>query len=137
MYERVNVHVIVSRHSGYGGLILSTEGAYRMDLSCKCATINNLRGEYLLQYKPQEPGIYLLNIKYGDDHVAGTTSTASHVARLLFCCCSRHNDARVVIISNLALTSSSIYSRRNTLWAFTSSVIAFQSHARTKEIFAP
>jgi len=43
-----------------------------MDLTCKCATINDLRGEYLLQYKPQEPGIYLLNIKYGDDHVTGT-----------------------------------------------------------------
>lgn len=50
---------------------MSTEGAYRMDLVCNNLTGTNLRGEYQLQYKPQEPGIYLLNIKYGDDHISG------------------------------------------------------------------
>jgi len=42
-----------------------------MDLTCKNMTVNDLRGEYLLQYRPQEPGIYLLNIKYGDEQIAG------------------------------------------------------------------
>jgi len=28
--------------------------------------------EYTLQYKPHEPGIYLLNVKFGDEHVTGT-----------------------------------------------------------------
>ena len=67
--------LVVLCHAGYGALIIATEGAYRMDLSCKNVTVNNLRGEYLLQYKPQEPGIYLLNIKYGDDQIAGTTNS--------------------------------------------------------------
>ena len=64
--------VVYSCYTGYGALTISTEGAYRIDLTCKTVAVNNLRGEYLLQYKPQEPGIYLLNIKYGDDQVAGT-----------------------------------------------------------------
>jgi len=28
--------------------------------------------EYTLQYKPHEPGIYLFNAKFGDEHVPGT-----------------------------------------------------------------
>ena len=67
----VCVVVGTSYMAGYGSLSISTEGAYRMDLTCKNKTVNDLRGEYLLQYKPQEPGIYLLNIKYGDDQIAG------------------------------------------------------------------
>ena len=46
-----------------------------MDLTCKNVTVNDLRGEYLLQYRPQEPGIYLLNIKYGDEQIAGWTQS--------------------------------------------------------------
>jgi len=65
--------MIVLRHTGYGSLSISTEGAYRMDLVCKNVTVNDLRGDYLLQYRPQEPGIYLLNIKYGDDQIAGSS----------------------------------------------------------------
>ena len=65
--------MVVLCHTGYGALTIATEGAFRMDLNCTNKTVGNLRGEYLLQYKPQEPGIYLLNIKYGDDHIAGMT----------------------------------------------------------------
>jgi len=80
--DALRSRIVVWLHSGYGSLTIATEGAYRMDLSCKCATGTNLRGEYLLQYKPQEPGIYLLNIKYGDDHVAGKTSFDSILLKI-------------------------------------------------------
>lgn len=54
--------------AGFGALGISIEGAHRTDLEMK----NNGLHEYTLQYKPHEPGIYLLNVKFGDDHVAGS-----------------------------------------------------------------
>jgi len=60
--------------SGLGALGISVEGAHRSDLEMKSTS----EKEYTLQYKPHEPGIYLLNIKFGDDHVTGTP-------RLLIC----------------------------------------------------
>jgi len=56
--------------SGLGALGISVEGAHRSDLEMKSTS----EKEYTLQYKPHEPGIYLLNIKFGDDHVTGTTT---------------------------------------------------------------
>lgn len=53
--------------TGLGALGISIEGAHRSDLEMK----SNSPTEYTLQYKPHEPGIYLLNIKFGDDHVSG------------------------------------------------------------------
>jgi hypothetical protein len=53
--------------SGLGALGISVEGAHRSDLEMK----SNNPSEYTLQYKPHEPGIYLLNVKFGDDHVNG------------------------------------------------------------------
>jgi len=32
--------------------------------------------EYTLQYKPHEPGVYLLNIKFADEHVAGISTSS-------------------------------------------------------------
>lgn len=43
------------------------EGAHRSDLEMKSKGAT----EYTLQYKPHEPGVYLLNIKFADEHVAG------------------------------------------------------------------
>jgi len=61
--------------AGYGSLGLSVEGAHRSDLEMKSKSAT----EYTLQYKPHEPGVYLLNIKFADEHVAGicTSSTFS------------------------------------------------------------
>ena len=53
--------------TGFGTLGITTEGSHRVDMNAK----NTNRGEYTLQYKPLEPGIYLLNLKYGDDHISG------------------------------------------------------------------
>jgi filamin len=54
--------------AGYGSLGFSVEGAHRSDLELK----SNSPTEYVLEYKPHEPGVYLLNIKFGDDHVTGS-----------------------------------------------------------------
>lgn len=57
----------VCSFAGLGALGISVEGAHRSDLEIK----SNSPNEYTLQYKPHEPGIYLLNVKFGDDHVTG------------------------------------------------------------------
>jgi hypothetical protein len=51
--------------------MVTFEGSHRVDMNYKNTNIAGLRGEYALQYKPQEPGIYLMSIKYGDDNIAG------------------------------------------------------------------
>ena len=56
---------------GYGSLGLSVEGPHRSDLEMKSKSAT----EYALQYKPHEPGVYLLNIKFADEHVAGACIT--------------------------------------------------------------
>ena len=43
------------------------EGAHRSDLLVKEKSAT----EFLLSYKPHEPGIYLLNVMFGDEHVTG------------------------------------------------------------------
>ena len=53
---------------GYGALGISVEGPHRSDMDCKKA---DKPAHYKLSYKPHEPGIYLLNIRFGDDHITG------------------------------------------------------------------
>jgi len=60
--------------TGLGALAVSVEGAHRSDLEMK----NTSPTEYTLQYKPHEPGIHLLNVKFGDDHVTGTIHWLHH-----------------------------------------------------------
>jgi len=55
-------------YEGYGSLGVSVEGAHRSDLELKATNPT----DYHLQYKPHEPGVYQLNIKFGDDHITGT-----------------------------------------------------------------
>jgi len=54
--------------AGYGSLGISVEGAHRSDLELKGTSPT----DYTLQYKPHEPGVYQLNIKFGDDHITGS-----------------------------------------------------------------
>jgi filamin len=73
--------------AGLGALGISVEGAHRSDLELK----SNGPSEYTLQYKPHEPGIYLLNVKFGDDHVTGKQqSSRTQIFRL-------HNFARIFL----------------------------------------
>jgi len=54
--------------AGFGSLSISMDGSDRCDLECK----QKDRFEYILKYRPPEPGIYLLNFRYGDDHISGS-----------------------------------------------------------------
>jgi filamin len=55
-------------NAGLGSLGMSIEGPHRTDIRLKDAN----QGIFNVQYKPQEPGIYLINIKFGLDHVTGS-----------------------------------------------------------------
>ena len=56
--------------AGHGGLAISVEGAHRSDIKCDETNPKH----YLLQFKPHEPGIYVCNIRFGDDHVTGMSA---------------------------------------------------------------
>jgi hypothetical protein len=58
---------------GYGGLSLSIEGPSKADIECH----DNEDGSCLVKYRPTEPGIYLINVKFADKHVPGTFETLS------------------------------------------------------------
>jgi filamin len=61
------IHINLTE-AGYGSLIVMMEGSFRCDLECKPKD----RHDYILTYRPPEPGIYLLSFRYGDDHIAGS-----------------------------------------------------------------
>jgi hypothetical protein len=52
---------------GYGGLSLSIEGPSKADIECH----DNEDGSCLVTYKPTEPGVYIVNVKFADKHVPG------------------------------------------------------------------
>lgn len=53
--------------SGYGGLSLSIEGPSKADIECH----DQDDGSCNVTYKPTEPGTYIINIKFADEHVPG------------------------------------------------------------------
>ena len=53
--------------TGYGGLSLSIEGPSKADLECH----DKKDGSCLVTYVPTEPGNYVVNIKFADEHVPG------------------------------------------------------------------
>ncbi|VEL39278.1 unnamed protein product [Protopolystoma xenopodis] len=54
--------------TGYGGLSLSIEGPSKADIECH----DNQDGTCLVTYRPTEPGTYIINVKYADEHVPGS-----------------------------------------------------------------
>lgn len=58
--------------AGYGQMMVTTEGSSRVDMTYRNTNVTGMRGDYALEYKPQEPGIYLMSIKYGDDNIPGS-----------------------------------------------------------------
>lgn len=52
---------------GYGGLSLSIEGPSKADIECH----DNEDGSCRVTYKPTEPGNYIVNVKFADEHVPG------------------------------------------------------------------
>ena len=53
---------------GFGGLSVSLEGPSKSEIQCK----DNKDGTCKILYKPTEPGIYVLSVKFADHHVPGT-----------------------------------------------------------------
>lgn len=56
--------------SGYGGLGLSIEGPSKVDINCEDVE----DGTCKVTYCPTEPGNYIINIKFADQHVPGRNS---------------------------------------------------------------
>lgn len=54
--------------TGYGGLSLSIEGPSKVDIN----TEDQEDGTCKITYCPTEPGNYIINIKFADQHVPGT-----------------------------------------------------------------
>lgn len=65
--------ILVLVHTlGYGGLGLSIEGPSKVDINCSDVE----DGTCKVTYCPTEPGTYIINIKFADQHVPGTSLTS-------------------------------------------------------------
>ncbi|KAK7498578.1 hypothetical protein BaRGS_00010238 [Batillaria attramentaria] len=53
---------------GYGALSISIEGPHRSDIECYEASGR----VFTIHYSPHEPGIYILNVRFADEHVPGS-----------------------------------------------------------------
>ncbi|CAF0875720.1 unnamed protein product [Rotaria sordida] len=71
--HQTNEFTVVTRDAGYGGLSLSIEGPSKADIECH----DNEDGSCLVTYKPTEPGIYIINVKFADKHVPGSPFTVN------------------------------------------------------------
>ncbi|XP_062316362.1 filamin-A isoform X1 [Osmerus eperlanus] len=60
--------IIDTRDAGYGGLSLSIEGPSKVDIN----TEDQEDGTCKITYCPTEPGHYIINIKFADQHVPGS-----------------------------------------------------------------
>ncbi|KAK7490038.1 hypothetical protein BaRGS_00018738, partial [Batillaria attramentaria] len=71
MANEINEFVVDTREAGYGGMSLSIEGPSKADIECH----DNEDGTCRVTYKPTEPGTYIINIKFADQHVPGSPFT--------------------------------------------------------------
>ncbi|XP_064616550.1 filamin-A-like isoform X2 [Liolophura sinensis] len=63
-----NVLTIDASQAGYGGLSVVVEGPHRSDI-----TLNDITDKVAnVKYSPHEPGIYILNIRFADEHIPGS-----------------------------------------------------------------
>lgn len=63
-----NSFSVDTREAGYGGLSLSIEGPSKAEIQC----LDKPDGTLDISYKPTEPGTYILNLKFADNHVVGS-----------------------------------------------------------------
>ncbi|XP_076861287.1 filamin-C isoform X11 [Brachyhypopomus gauderio] len=63
--------IVDTRSAGYGGLGLSIEGPSKVDINCEDVEDGTCR----VTYCPTEPGTYIINIKFADQHVPGSPFT--------------------------------------------------------------
>ncbi|XP_062570690.1 filamin-A-like isoform X5 [Saccostrea cucullata] len=63
-----NILDIDCSEAGYGGLSIVIEGPHRSEIECK----HYENRKYQISYSPHEPGIYILNLRFADDHLPGS-----------------------------------------------------------------
>ncbi|XP_034019749.1 filamin-C isoform X3 [Thalassophryne amazonica] len=63
--------IVNTCNAGYGGLGLSIEGPSKVDINCEDVE----DGTCKVTYCPTEPGNYIINIKFADQHVPGSPFT--------------------------------------------------------------
>ncbi|XP_076153008.1 filamin-C isoform X11 [Alosa pseudoharengus] len=63
--------ILDTRNAGYGGLGLSIEGPSKVDINCEDVE----DGTCKVTYCPTEPGTYIINIKFADQHIPGSPFT--------------------------------------------------------------
>jgi len=68
MANEINEFTVNTKDAGYGGLSLSIEGPSKADIECH----DNEDGSCKVTYKPTEPGNYIINVKFADEHVPGS-----------------------------------------------------------------
>jgi filamin len=66
--NELNQFTVNTKDAGYGGLSLSIEGPSKADIECH----DNEDGSCNVTYKPTEPGNYIVNVKFADEHVPGS-----------------------------------------------------------------
>ncbi|XP_069499881.1 filamin-B isoform X2 [Ambystoma mexicanum] len=64
--------IVDTRDAGYGGLSLAIEGPSKVDIQ----TEDLDDGTCKVSYCPTEPGVYIVSIKFADEHVPGSPYTA-------------------------------------------------------------
>uniref|UniRef100_A0A8C4S225 Filamin C n=1 Tax=Erpetoichthys calabaricus TaxID=27687 RepID=A0A8C4S225_ERPCA len=69
----VSEFIVDTRNAGYGGLGLSIEGPSKVDINCEDVE----DGTCKVTYCPTEPGNYIINIKFADQHVPGRVQSKS------------------------------------------------------------
>ncbi|KAJ8411391.1 hypothetical protein AAFF_G00173970 [Aldrovandia affinis] len=67
----VTEFIVDTRSAGYGGLGLSIEGPSKVDINCEDVE----DGTCKVTYCPTEPGTYIINIKFAEQHVPGSPFT--------------------------------------------------------------
>ncbi|XP_071358744.1 filamin-C-like isoform X7 [Trachinotus anak] len=63
--------IVDTRNAGYGGLGLSIEGPSKVDINCEDVEDSTCK----VTYCPTEPGNYIINIKFADQHIPGSPFT--------------------------------------------------------------
>ncbi|XP_029646412.1 filamin-A isoform X1 [Octopus sinensis] len=63
-----NILTIDTRDAGYGGLSVAIDGPHRSEIVCTERKDNI----YTIDYSPHEPGIYIINVRYSDENIAGS-----------------------------------------------------------------
>lgn len=66
-----NTFVVDTRNAGHGGLSLSIEGPSKAIINCT----DKEDGTIAIAYKPLQPGFYVVNLKFADNHVTGSPFT--------------------------------------------------------------